>query len=432
LITLFLARGRAPIVINKVAYDNADGPGKGQPGHWNQRPRDVANFVRWMSRNTERDLNWQITNLDVPEAELHEAPILYLSGNQTLSFTPPQMDKVRQFALRGGLILLNSDCGSAGTSNPFTASAQKLGQVLFPNYEFRELPKDHPIFTNEQYPASAWKSKVELRGLSNGVRELMILMPADPARSWQRQESTGSGGLEAFQSINDVVLYATDKQKLRVKGDSYLATIDPSIKATRTVNLARLQYDGNWDPEPGGWEQLSAVLHNRDKVDLSVKTAVLGRAMLAGFKIAHLTGTDKLVLTEPQQQELVKFVQSGGTLLVDSAGGHTEFAESARQLLEKLFTAGQPLPAPLPPTDPLFTIADPGGHVGYRQYARSILGNLKTPRLIAIKINGRAAVYFSHEDLSAGLVGEPIDGIAGYDPQTATDIVRGIILTELP
>jgi hypothetical protein len=34
----------------------------------------------------------------------------------------------------------------------------------------------------------------------------------------------------------------------------------------------------------------------------------------------------------------------------------------------------------------------------------------------------------SREDLSAGLVGEQIDGIVGYTPDTATDIMRNIIL----
>jgi hypothetical protein len=327
------------------------------------------------------------------------------------------------------LILLNSDCGSATTPNQFTTSIQKLGGELFPGREFRDLPANHPIFTNEQYPASAWKSKVVLRGLSNGVRELMILMPTDPARAWQLQQTGGSGRLEAFQSVDDIVLYATDKQNLKVKGDSYLATADPSIKPIRTVNLARLQYDGNWDPEPGGWDQLSAVIHNRNKVDVSLKTVAIGKGMLEGFKLAHLTGTTKLILTEPQQQELVKYVQSGGTLLVDAAGGSTEFAESAKPLLEKMFAAGQPLPAPLPPTDPLFTAANPKAQVGYRQFARTILGSLKAPRLIALKINGRNAVYFSREDLSAGLVGESIDGIIGYDPQAAADIVSGVILS---
>ncbi len=56
------------------------------------------------------------------------------------------------------------------------------------------------------------------------------------------------------------------------------------------------------------------------------------------------------------------------------------------------------------------------------------LGSLKTPRIVGIVLNGRTAVYFSREDLSAGLVGGQRDGIVGYTPESATDIVRNVVL----
>ena len=44
-------------------------------------------------------------------------------------------------------------------------------------------------------------------------------------------------------------------------------------------------------------------------------------------------------------------------------------------------------------------------------------------------MNGRNAIYYSREDLSGGLVGEPVDGIVGYDPDSSTAIMSGIIAT---
>ena len=55
-------------------------------------------------------------------------------------------------------------------------------------------------------------------------------------------------------------------------------------------------------------------------------------------------------------------------------------------------------------------------------------GKLNEPRLRGITQNGRVAVFYSREDLSAGLVGEPVDGIIGYTPATATAIMRNILL----
>jgi hypothetical protein len=428
---LFLARGRAPVLINKMQYDNTTGPDAGKPGPWNQRPRDVANYCRWMGEQTERphDVNWQISNLQISEDELHDAPFLYFSGNKPLSLKPEEIDKLKSYIEHGGMILFNSDCGMEGAQNPFVASVAALARQMFPDYEFRDIPDNHPMFTNEQYPPARWKRKVTLRGLSNGVRELMIIMPGDPARSWQLQETGGAGHEEMYQSVADLVLYGTDKESLHVKGQGYLIKSDPAITSTQTVKIARLKYDRNWNPEPGGWDRLAALMHNSAKVDLNVEPVELGDKPIKGYPIAHLTGTTSLAFTPTQQQQLKNFVLHGGTLIVDCAGGSSEFAPSAELLLNKLFPDG--LKDPLPPKDPLFSIGFPKTDIHYRHFSRSILGNVKVPQLKAIQIGGRNAVYYSRYDLSGGLVGEPIDGIVGYDPDSCSEIMSGIILSAI-
>jgi hypothetical protein len=64
----------------------------------------------------------------------------------------------------------------------------------------------------------------------------------------------------------------------------------------------------------------------------------------------------------------------------------------------------------------------------YRAFAHQTVGNLTTPRLRALTINGRPAVFFSAEDLSCGIVGMPVDGIYGYDPASATALVEKLVL----
>jgi hypothetical protein len=48
---LFLSRGRAPVVMNKLEY--GFGAGGAQTDPWNERPRDVANFTRWTQKQLE-------------------------------------------------------------------------------------------------------------------------------------------------------------------------------------------------------------------------------------------------------------------------------------------------------------------------------------------------------------------------------------------
>jgi hypothetical protein len=205
---LFLSRGRAPVIFNKLQYDVA-----GKEGNWNQRPRDIANLTRWIAKNTERDLNWQIVNLNNPASDLLDAPVLYIAGNKPLDFSPKDIAKLREYCESGGLILGNADC----ERSEFSDSFRKLGALMFHDYVFRNLPKNHPIYTNQQYPRANWKPPPTVLGLSNGVRELMILTSgSDPARYWQLEET---GKYEpAFQLADDVVLYAIDKKICWKKG----------------------------------------------------------------------------------------------------------------------------------------------------------------------------------------------------------------------
>ena len=71
--------------------------------------------------------------------------------------------------------------------------------------------------------------------------------------------------------------------------------------------------------------------------------------------------------------------------------------------------------------------------VEYRLYARKVLtGELKSPRLRGADVGGRSAVFFSAEDMSTALVGHAVDGVPGYTPRSATEIVQHLLLIAAP
>jgi hypothetical protein len=262
--------------------------------------------------------------------------------------------------------------------------------------------------------------------MSNGARELMILLPdADAGRWWQLQNATTRE--ELFQLAANVFLYAVDKQNLRRRGESYLVKPDESVTPAKTVKLARIEYAGNWDPEPGGWRRLAAVLRNEERIELVVDPAKLTSSALNGHKIAHLTGTGAFSLDQAAREELKRFVAAGGTLILDAAGGSSAFATAAETELAGIWPGAKAqLAEPIPGDDPL--LADVKT-VGYRTFARQKIGQLKSPQLRAVRFGERIGVIYSREDLSSGLVGQPVDGIVGYDPATATLLMRSAIRT---
>ncbi len=258
---LFMEYGHGPVVLNKLQYTTTDAPNRET---WNLRPGDAYNFAQWFGDQLEERLNWQVVSLDTTSPEdMHSAPILYITGDKPLDFSKADLAKLKEFVEQGGMIVGNADCGS----EPFSASFIKLGLALFPEYEFRPLPADHEIFHQNFAPATV-NDKIRLQGLSNGVRELMILPGADMGRFMQRGESLMSN--DYFSAFGDIASYASDKKNLREKGVTYIVTPDASVTADRTIKLARLKYAGNRDPEPAGWRRLSAILHNDCKLDLTV------------------------------------------------------------------------------------------------------------------------------------------------------------------
>ncbi|HUB24970.1 MAG TPA: DUF4159 domain-containing protein [Tepidisphaeraceae bacterium] len=419
---LFLIRGRAPVIMNKLDYDSPRD---------NQRPRDLAHLAQWISRTIEdrRPLNWQTVGIDTDPDTWHDAQILYVCGRNELQLTDEQETKMKRFVEDGGLVLFNCDC----PPNPlFSRSVMRLGEKLFHRH-FRELPSDHPIYASEEFHRDQWRHPPVVLGLSNGARELMLLIPdADPSAAWQVNAPLEHP--DAFQLGADIFLYAVDKEHLLYKGDSYLVKADPAVVPRRRIALARLNYGDGWDVEPGGWRRMAAVMHNRDAVDLDVEEVALGDGSLTGgdFQIAHMTGAAAFSLTAGQRDELHRFVTGGGTLIVDAVGGASAFVDSARTELGLIFgdDASQ-LDTPIAIAQPFYATANPkiiGKQIAFRPYARHFITHLSQPRLRAIQLNGRYAVFFSAEDLSVGLVGQSIDGIVGYEPDFATTLMERMIL----
>lgn len=443
---LFLARGRAPLVMNKLRYgEPADAAAPAaqparkptalevakkltaKPVDWNQRPRDVANLSRWIGTVAERELNWQVLGPEASLRDLHDAPILYVSGSNPIDFDAPLKARLKEYVEGGGLILANADCGG----RQFANSIRALGTELFPGYAFRELPADHPMYTAGVFPRAKWKNKPQVLGLSNGVRELMLLIPqADVGRVWHSREVAARQ--EAWQLGADIFFYAAGRRDLRYRGESHLVLADEKVKATHSVSVARLQYAGNWDPEPGGWRRFANILHNQHKLDLALHPVNPGSQRIETEKVAHLTGTASFKLDERARIELRRFVEAGGLLVVDAAGGSAAFANAAEAEVKSIFPGAEL--ASLPPDHVLFSAAGIKLEaVAYRPFAqKSLAGASKTPRLRAIVRGGRVAVILSREDLSAGLAGQPVNGIIGYDPQSATELMTRIILYAAP
>jgi len=408
---VYLVRGRNAVIFNKLQYD----------GFWNKRPRDQANLTRWMSRMFERTINWQIINLNVPVSEWHDAPILYISGSKKPNFTDEHINKLRTFVLQGGAIFSVAECGESA----FDLGMREAYKRMFPKYRLEVCPPEHTIYTRQAH-FDIPGGRPQLYIMSNGVRPLVIHTTEDLSRDWQIRRSVTNPS--AFRIAANIARYVTGNvTTLRHRGTTHWPE-EVKFTPKRAVRLARLQYAGNWDPEPLAYVRFARLLAQETATKLEVISPVQIKDLAAaGAQVATLTGTGKLKLFNHEVKQLADFVSGGGILVIDSAGGGKAFADSALTMLKEMFPGRRP--RQLISGFALYRMPSLEiTRVKYRHLTDIRLAKLRVPNLQAIMVNGRPGVLFSREDITAGLVGYPSLTVDGYRPRWAYELMRNIAI----
>ena len=413
---LFLIRGRNAVAFNKLQFD----------GDWNNRPRDLANLTRWLTGKIEGTVAWQTINLSVPVAEWHDAPILYISGAKAPKFTKPDLDALRTFVHQGGTILSVTECRGSG----FTEKMFNVYGELFPDYKLENCPVTHPLY--QVY--FKLRGRPRFRIVSNGVRPLAIHTTDDLSLEWQH--GTTATRAYAFEAAANVYMYVTDKlSSVRRRGTTLWP--EPVSAGGRTVTLARLKYKGNYDPEPLAFERFRLLMAREHKIGVKVVGPIaIGELAQCGARLATLTGTGTFTLSDDEVKALKAFVDGGGTLLIDAAGGDqrkTGMIKSAEALVARMY--GQRRLGTLVPSAPLYNL--PGmkiGQIRWRRGTKVKMVGLKNPMIQALVVGDRPGVLVSAHDITAGLVGYPSSSIYGYhqgdldDVGTTFRLMRNIVL----
>ena len=417
---LFLIRGRQPVLFNKLEFDS----------DWNNRPRDLASLTRWITKTFERTVNWQIVNLKVPVRELHDAPLLYISASKDPKFTKQQLAKLRRYVQEGGCLFSVTECGGKA----FDDGIRKVYAKLFPEYELVPVGKDHPIY--KAHFTLAGMPKISI--LSNGVRPLAVHTETDLSKAWQLRNTATQK--YTFEAAANIYMYVTDYGSLRHRGTSHWPAKKPG-SPKQTIEIVRLKNSGNCNPEPLAFERFALLMHNEAGITVKATSpraiASLGKG---DGKIAVMTGTGEFTLSSKEEQAIKSFVEGGGTLVVDAAGGpkfkedaNTQvgrmvgFSAAAERAIEDIFGAGSLRQMSM--TSPVLgasgkSLAD----VKYRRRTRKRLGGNNGANLKTVLIGSRPGVIYSREDITAGLVGFESSTVDGYAPDSAFAVMRNIVL----
>jgi hypothetical protein len=440
---LFLSKGLAPVLINKLNY----GPQQVAAPNWNLHPSDARNLTEYVSGLPKwpKLLTYQEVDLEKVIAhgsvrDLLQAPILYISGLDEPKFTEAQVQLLRAYIEQGGFIFAVDNCNGTG----FEEGIKTLVSRIYPGEaQLKRLPPEHPIYRSE-FPLDP--EGTELLGVDFGCRTSFVYSPRDHSCLWDKwslqpvPKRTPAFSLLVLHSMKvgaNVVAYATGREpydKLDAPQEDVAAAPSPIERGL--LQVAKLRHTGDWDAAPRALHNVLLALNKMSGVAASPhqKNLVPSDPNLRRYPLAYLHGRASFEFGPQELKNLRNYLKNGAVLFGDSCCGSPQFDKSFRDMVRQLFPDKKLERIPI--THELFSQA-----IGFdiRRVKRRIpeSGDPNDPLdstfkegeplLEGIEINGRYCVIYSKYDLSCALERQASVACAGYEHHDAVRIAVNVI-----
>jgi hypothetical protein len=261
--------------------------------------------------------------------------------------------------------------------------------------------------------------------VSNGSRLLLVNSPSDINRAWEVRADQPHP--EDFQLGLNTFIYAAGKTNFRNKLHTPLVPPPATLPAV-SLPVARLRYDGNWDPEPAAWARIGRWSMNKTGVSALPVPVDLENLQPAIAPLATLTGTGAVHFTDAQAAAVRNYVNAGGVMLIDPCGGAPAFAQS---ILGSLLTSAFPTTPlqTLPPHHPLLAASQPGmADITLTLRPRAAEQAGSTTVALQYLSSGKGFLIYCPVDLTTALLGTNTYPINGLAPDTAVDLATNLLL----
>jgi hypothetical protein len=443
---LFLAKGRTPVLISKLAYGAADDTG------WNNKRNDVRHVVEFASRELFKNqpLAWQVFDVRRKEAntteerralaaELLGSPIVYFNGHD-IAPRNKEEDILREYVKNGGFILAENCCGRVRHPR-FDGDFRALVRRLFPDNELQPLEPEHPIWLASGKFAVSPRD-FPLEGVKLGCKTVIIYSPVPLAGYWEANDQKTNEGRKAFQLAANIIAYATGLEAPQPRLTRYTIVADDKGEKIKRgfLKVAQLRHDGDWHPAPRAMrnlmiqarkEGLDVVLPRTDEQEGIALTS----RRLMDHRFFYLHGRKEFREKKEDLKNLRFLLKSGGLLLADACCGSRAFDRSFREFVQELFAEDKLKLEPIPVTDELFGAELNGSAiklVNRRQMGAG--GRVERtyqpvpPALEGVKYKGRWIVIYSRYDIGCALESHTSPDCLGHDHESALRLARAALL----
>lgn len=445
---LFLSKGLAPVLINKLKYESA-----GAKDSWNQHPYEIRNLTdrisgadRWPKLVTWQTVDLQSVTKLGGVTDLKQAPVLYLCGGDALKFTDQEVDLLRQYVNFGGFILAVNTCGKTA----FREAIFSLVQRMYPKGEtsMEKLKPEHPIFRSE-HPLDG--KTFDLWGADLGCRTSIVYSPDDVACLWnkwsrlepEKRHTNLKTRVERGMKIGiNIVAYATGREPPSKLGVDAIAKEDGRADNVRRglLQVAQVRHGGGWDTAPSAARNLLLAVNRTAGLTATTLpgTITLADPKLSDYSMLVMHGRFGFDVPAAESTRLREYLLRGRVLFADSCCGAAPFDRSFRKFCEQVFPEHklQSIPA----DHELFS-----SRVGHElkkvrrrtfdttDIQRPLEGNIVEgePILEGIEVEGRYVVIYSKYDVSCALERQSSLACAGYVPDDATKIAVNVVMYSL-
>jgi hypothetical protein len=448
---LFLSKGLAPVLINKLEYEAEDDNLKAPS--WNRHPQDIRNLTElitglpgWPKLVTWQQLSMKAVAKRGGLEDLMLSPILYISGNKAPRFKPDEIELLRQYVLNGGLILGVATCNKTD----FDAGFRQVVKDMYPDGEqkLKRLTAEHPVFRSEYLIDP---DANELWGVDVGCRTSIIYSPYDIGCLWDKwsivEPPRRSAQMKAMITKStrtgvNIVAYATGREPPGPLENHQLDNVQRKKDEVDEgfLQIAKLRHTGGWDAAPNAVRNLLFALNDYAGVMASTKVKNLTPVdeNLKNYPLVYMHGRNSFTFSKQEQERLKLQLDRGAMLFADSCCASPAFDRSFREMIVQMFPE-QKLQR-IPATHELFSTKiahdlhavkrrEPGGsEPGQPFRPTTIVGE---PVLEGIEINGRYVVIYSKYDLSCALERQSSAACPGYLPEDARNIAVNVVLYSL-
>ena len=420
----------------------------GDARDWATDPNDANNLLNWMKSTLGVNFAFAEQPLERINLESNNVPVLYRTGHNAFSFAAGQRERLRNYLLRGGMIIFDSCCGQKA----FADSARREIAAILPEYKLKPVPMDHPVFNcyyekagtvrfTKSSKASGPTSGIE--GIEVGCRMLVVFSPHDLSCGWDMHthQIKGCSYIESEDSLKigaNLIAYATATRDLSVSLADAKAYVDAEPTKTDKFRVGQIVHEGDWNPDPVGLRNLLDNVGQTTSVKISFASEpiVPETGQLSKFPFVYLTGHDDFKWTDSQSSAMRQYLANGGFLLADACCGRQGFNEAFRREIAKVLRSGAN-PAGklsvLPVNHEIYSAYRPITKVQLTEAAtyRAKGQQVDRPRLEAAYINGRVAVIYSPLAMNVGWRVKRVPYAVGYAPRSALDLGTNVVMYAL-